>query len=143
MSGASMSRLGLWIDRYLVPVAAVLSLAVSVALVAASYTAGALLNPVAAVAAAAMLVLSVASLALIPRHVSRGKLYTDLVKLLFFTWIAIVKNAVPGIVIPDAPPLPLWIRIVFALLPAAYVAHMMKLGERFKYRIDRMTSKRI
>jgi len=136
MSGMSMNRYSLWIDRYLVPVAAVLSLAASVVVVVESYTVGALLNPVAAVVAAVMLVLSSASLALIPRHVSRGKLYTDLVKLLFFTWIAIVKNAVPGIVIPDAPPLPLWIRIVFALLPAAYVAHMMKLGERSKYRID-------
>ncbi|ADM27155.1 hypothetical protein Igag_0309 [Ignisphaera aggregans DSM 17230] len=127
MSGASMSRLGLWIDRYLVPVAVALSLAVSVALVVASYTAGTLSNPVAAVAAAVILVLSVASLALIPRHVSRGKLYTDLVKLLYFTWIAIVINAVPGIVISDAPPLPLWIRIVFALLPAAPIAKMIKL----------------
>jgi len=141
MFSVSMNRFSLWIDRYLVPIATVLSLAVSIALAVETYTAGALLNPVAAVVVAAMLVLSVASLALIPRHVSRGKLYTDLVKLLFFTWIAIVINAVPGIVIPDAPPLPLWIRAVFALLPAVHIAWMMKLDEKLKHRIEEITPK--
>jgi len=143
MSGASMNRLGLWIDRYLVPVAAVLSLAVSVALVVASYTAGALSNPVTAVAVASMLILSAASLALTPKHISRGGLYTDFVKLLYFIWVAIVINTVPGIIISDTPPLPLWIRIVFALLPAVHIAWMMKLDEKLKHRIEEITSKRI
>jgi len=138
-----MNSFGLWVDRYLVPIAVALSLVASAALVAESYIVGALSNPVSAVAAATMLVLSAASLALIPKHISRGGLYTDFVKLLFLTWIAVAINTVPGLVIPNAPLPPLWVRVVFALLPAAHVAHMMKLDEKLKHRVEEITSKRI
>jgi len=143
MSGMSMNRFSLWIDRYLFPAATALSLAFSVALAVEAYTAGTLSNPVVAVSVAAMLTLSAISLALVPKYISRGRPYTDFTKLLFSTWLAININTMPGIVISDTPPLPLWIRIVFALLPATYVAHMMKLDERLKHRIEEITSKRI
>jgi len=143
MSGAPMNSFGLWVDRYLVPVAVALSLVLSVTTAVEAYIVGTLLNPAAAASVAAMLALSAASLALIPKHISRRGPYTDFVKLLLSTCLAIYINAAPGLVIPDYPSLPLWVRIVFALLPVAHAAHMMKLDEKLKHRIDRVASKRI
>jgi len=139
----SMNRFSLWINRYLLTVATVLSLAVSIALAVTTYTVGALSNPIATASVVTMFVLSVVSLILLPKYINRGRLYTGFIKFLFTVWVAIAINTVPGIVIPDNPPLPLWIRIVFALLPIAHIAWMMKLGERLKHRIEEITSKHI
>jgi len=138
-----MNRFGLWVDRYLVLVAVALSLVLSVATAVEAYIVGTLLNPAAAASVAAMLALSAVSLALTPKHISRGGLYTDFAKLLLSTCLAIYINAAPGLVIPDYPSPPLWVRIVFALLPVAHAAHMMKLDEKLKHRIEEITSKRI
>jgi len=143
MSGASMSRLGLRVDRYLVPVATVLGLVLSVMSAVEAYIVGTLLNPVAAASVAAMLALSAVSLAIMPKHISRGGSYTDFAKLLLSTYLAIYFNTTPGLVIPDYPSPPLWVRIVFALLPVAHVAWMMKLNEKLKHRIEEITSKHI
>jgi len=123
----SMNRFSLWINRYLLTVATVLSLAVSIALAVTTYTVGTLSNPIATASVVTMLVLSVVSLILLSKYINRGRLYTDFIKFLFTAWVAIAINTVPGTIISDTPPLPLWIRIVFALLPVAPIAKMIKL----------------